>query len=173
VTETNLSPASKTELLERMRVERAAWDALVAQVPERSATEPLLPNGWSVKDLIAHVAAYEEWRAQRITEDLAGGQPPAADAGSSDGEGTWDTDTINAMIYEQHKDDDLPTVQAFAARSFREMIAAFEAAPDEYLRKPTWWTGGPSVLEMVPAQTYEHYAEHTDDLRAIIAEQAR
>ena len=49
---------SKSELLERMRAGREEWDALVAQIPDSARTEPALAGGWSVKDLIAHVAAY-------------------------------------------------------------------------------------------------------------------
>lgn len=78
---------------------------------------------------MAHIAAYEEWRTQRMHEDLGVSPLSTPDTGSaesetganagaeSDGEPVWDTDSINALIYEQHKADDLPTVRAFAARS--------------------------------------------------------
>jgi len=182
VTETTLFPANKPELLERMGADRAAWDALVSQVPDHLASDPLLPNGWSVKDVMAHIAAHEEWRTQRMNEDLGVSPIPTPDTdetgadaaaeGESDGEPVWDTDTINAMIYEQYKEDDLPTVEAFAARSFQDMIAAFDAAPNDYLNQPSWWTGGSTVMEMVPAQTSDHYAQHEDDLRAVTAKLA-
>jgi uncharacterized damage-inducible protein DinB len=42
-----------------MRAGREEWDALIAQIPDSARTEPALAGGWSVKDLIAHVAAYE------------------------------------------------------------------------------------------------------------------
>ncbi len=58
MTEPSTRPESKTELLERMRAGREEWDALIAQIPDSVRTEPALAGGWSVKDLIAHVAAY-------------------------------------------------------------------------------------------------------------------
>ena len=41
-------------------------DALIAQIPDSVRTEPALAGGWSVKDLIAHVAAFENWTAAQI-----------------------------------------------------------------------------------------------------------
>jgi hypothetical protein len=59
MSEPSTRPKSKTELLERMRAGREEWDALIAQIPDSARIEPALAGGWSVKDLIAHVAAIE------------------------------------------------------------------------------------------------------------------
>ena len=66
MTEIRNHPRGKLELLERMRAGRDEWDALIARIPETTLTAPVLTGGWSVKNLVAHVAAYEKWTASQI-----------------------------------------------------------------------------------------------------------
>ncbi len=75
MSEPSTGPRSKAELLERMRAGREEWDALIAQIPDSARTEPALPGGWSVKDLIAHIAAYENWTAAQIRAANEGRAP--------------------------------------------------------------------------------------------------
>ena len=58
-----------------MRAGREEWNALSAQIPDGVRTEPALAGGWSVKDLIAHVAAYENWTAGEIRAANEGRAP--------------------------------------------------------------------------------------------------
>ena len=172
--DTNTPPANKDELLERMRTGRASWDALVAHVPESVVAEPVLPNGWSVKDLVAHVAACEKWTAAQIVAMTEGRVPTDMELFGVEslpaGSRSWDTDSINAMIHDHSKDADIADVVLLADRSFQELVAAVEAAPDEVLANPGSWTNGESVLELVPGETYAHYEQHVDDLRSISGE---
>jgi hypothetical protein len=167
-------PECKCELLTRMRAERAVWDGLIAALPAPILTLNVLPNGWSVKDLIAHVAAYEKWTAAQIAAASAGRIPtdcelygmerlPPEAAG-------WDVDQQNAAIYEQYKDVPLAAVLALAQRAFADLLAAVVAVPEEDLGRSgaQSWTGHMTLLELVPAQAYEHYHQHIDDLRAVV-----
>jgi hypothetical protein len=68
---------NKTVLLDKMRKERAAWEALISEVGENRVTEPGADGYWKVKDTVAHMTAYEEWVVQcietrRIPEIFAG-----------------------------------------------------------------------------------------------------
>ena len=76
MTEPSPRPGNKTELLERMRAGREEWDALIAQIPDSARTEPALAGGWSAKDLIAHVAAHENWTAAQIRAANEAALPP-------------------------------------------------------------------------------------------------
>ncbi len=111
MTEPSIRPESKTELLERMRAGREEWDALIAQIPDSARTEPALAGGWSVKDLIAHVAAYENWTAAQIRAANEGRAPTNRELYGTEEtpdypEG-WDLDRQNAMIYARYKDTPL------------------------------------------------------------------
>ena len=173
MTETPIHPRSKRELLERMRAGREEWDALIAQIPETTLTRPVLTGGWSVKDLIAHVAAYEKWTAAQIraaNEDRAPSDMElyGVEERPSDPEG-WDLDRQNAAIYAQYKNMPLSEVMAFSGAAFGDLVAAIEMVSDEDIARPGAqpWAGDAALLEIVPGQCYAHYEQHIDDLKSI------
>jgi hypothetical protein len=172
MTETNAPPATKAELLERLRTGRATWDALVALVPDDVMDNPALSNGWSVKDLVAHVAAYEKWTAEQIAAEIESRAPSDEELLGAQSLPETDkddpTDAINEMIYERFKDTDLATVRAFSTRAYQELVAAIDAASDEKLQESAPWTGGGSALAIIPGNSYDHYDEHTEELRTIL-----
>lgn len=53
------------------------WDLAVAAVPPSVVAEPRLPGGRSVKDTVAHVAAWERWAEARIAARRQGRAPLA------------------------------------------------------------------------------------------------
>jgi hypothetical protein len=173
MTEPSPRPRSKTELLERMRAGREEWDALIAQIPDSARTEPALASGWSVKDLIAHVAAYENWTAAQIRAANEGRPPTNRELYGTEEmpdypEG-WDLDRQNAMIHVQYKEAPLAEVMTFSSRAFADLIAAVAAVADEDIVRPgaQAWTGDTTLLEVAPGQCYAHYEQHADELRSI------
>ena len=173
MTEPSTRPESKTELLERMRAGREEWDALVAQIPESVHAEPALAGGWSVKDLIAHVAAYENWTAAQIQAANEGRAPTdrelyGVDEMPADPEG-WDLDRQNVAIYARYKEMPLAQVMTFSRQAFADLIAAVEGVSDEDFTRTgaQTWTGDRTLLEVVPQQSYAHYAQHSGELRSI------
>ncbi len=173
MTKPSTRPGSKTELLERMRAGREEWDALLAQIPESVRTEPALTGGWSVKDLIAHVAAYENWTAAQIRAANEGRAPTnrelyGVDEMPDDPEG-WDLDRQNAAIYARYKEMPLAEVMTFSSQAFADLITAVEAVSDQDIGRSgaQTWTGGRTLLEIIPGQCYAHYEQHADELRSI------
>jgi hypothetical protein len=186
MTEPSPGPRSKAELLERMRVGREEWDALIAQIPDSARTEPALPGGWSVKDLIAHVAAYEHWTAAQIRAANEGRTPTNSELyGSDETPGDpeeWDIgedvvnqtepdiiDRQNARIYAQYKETPLAEVMTFSSQAFADLMAAVEAVSEEDVTRPgaQTWTEDSTLLEIIPGQSYAHYEQHTGELRSI------
>lgn len=173
MSEPSTRPGSKTELLQRMRAGREEWDALIAQIPDSARTEPVLAGGWSVKDLIAHVAAYENWTAAQIRAANEGREPTdrelyGVEEMPDDSEG-WDLDRQNAAIYARYKEIPLAGVMTFSSQAFVDLVAAVEAVPDEDIARTgaQTWTGGTTLLEIIPGQCYAHYDQHADELRSI------
>src|SRR5215217_7129775 len=166
-------PASKAELLERMRAGREEWDALITRIPDSVRTEPALAGDWSVKDLIAHVAAFEQWTAAQIRAANEGRSPTdrelyGVEEVTVDPEG-WDLDRQNAKIYAQYKETPLAEVMTLCNQAFADLVAAVEAVADEDFARPgaQTWTDDTTLLEVIPGQCYAHYAQHADELRSI------
>lgn len=178
MSDANPVPASKEDLLHRMRERRLAWDNLISTVPEETATGPNLPDGSSVKDLIAHIAAYERWTAAQIRAANEGRSPTEMELyGREDLPAEahgWNTDQINAAIREQHKDLSLAEAREFAGAAFNDLIGAIEAMPEEELLRPGAhdWVREGTLLAVIPGQSYAHYAMHEDDLRAVAGRMA-
>ena len=173
MTERSTHPRSKSELLERMRAGREEWDARIAQIPETTLTAPVLGSGWSVKDLIAHVAAYEKWTAAQIRAANEDRTPTdmelyGVEEMPPDAEG-WDLDRQNAAIYAQYKDMPLTEVMAFSGAAFGDLVTAIETVSVEDMARPgaQSWAGDAALLEIVPGQCYAHYEQHIDQLKSI------
>ena len=93
-----------------------------------------------MKDLIAHVAAYENWTAAQIRAANEGRAPTdmelyGVEELPPDAEG-WDLDRQNAAIYARYKDMPLAEVKIFAKRAFADLIAAVEGVGEEDLARP-------------------------------------
>ncbi len=177
MTHVDAEPRTKDELVARMLAERDAWDALIAWVPEEATTIPGLPEGWSVKDVIAHVMAYERWTAAMI-RGASTGEPPSTlelygteDPGDIAG---MDLDRRNAAIRALYHERPLAEVLVLADRAFDDLVAAVETLPDDVITTPGAqdWTGGESLLRLIPEQSYGHYRQHLPDLRAWLAARA-
>lgn len=171
--ESSTRPGSKSELLERMWAGREEWDALIAQIPESARTEPALAGGWSVKDLIAHVTAFENWTAAQIRAANEGRAPTdrelyGVEEVTLDPEG-WDLDRENAAIYARYKEMPLAEVMTFSRQAFADLMAAVEAVSDEDITRTgaQAWTEDSTLLQIIPGQCYAHYEQHADELRSI------
>ena len=165
--------ATKAELLDRIRTSYAAWQAAAEAIPESAMIRPVLPGDWSAKDLVAHVAAYEQWTAAQVRAATEGREPTplelyGQDDVAEDPQG-WDLDRQNAAIHARYRDVPLLDVLAFAERAHHDLVAALEAVPDDDVARPGAqpWTNGKSLLEVVPGQSWRHIEEHIDDLRAL------
>jgi hypothetical protein len=172
------APTNKAELLQRLQEKRLDFDNLIATVPAITAEEPNLPNDWSVKDLLAHVAAYERWMAGNIQAVNEGRLPTDAelyDEGQVlDSGDPYDLETLNASIYEHFHGKSWPEIRAFAGDAYARLIEAISNAPDaDFDREGLHpWLDDGSLLSRLPELTYGHYADHDADLRTVAGRMA-
>ncbi|MDQ3044533.1 MAG: ClbS/DfsB family four-helix bundle protein [Chloroflexota bacterium] len=168
-------PTTKAELLERIRAGREEWDALLAGASDEQLTASALPNGHSIKDVMAHIAAYERWTAAQIRGASSGTPPTNMELYDVDelppGPEIWDMDWQNAAIHEHYRDRPLAEVRQLARDTHDALIAAIEPLSDEEMATPgaQAWQGEDSLLRIIPGQTYAHYQMHLDDARTAIS----
>jgi hypothetical protein len=145
-------PATRAEFFDW---EKKAWSQLVA-VWRSLPDQALLQAGacgpeWSVKDVMNHIAAWQE-AALRAVGDLLAGR--WARLGS-------DTDRFNAQQYTLDRDRPLADTRQRLSRSRRELLALLATVPEDSLLNPFgrqqigWWA---------KYATYGHYREHIPDL---------
>ncbi len=154
---------NKAELLNEMRKGRARLEATLAQIREADMTLGGLDNGWSVKDLLAHLAFWER-RAGELLNILLRDEVPAPIP-------DYDVDAINKQAYVESLARPLVEVRQQEQAAYRDLLASVEAAPDAALFDPKRfaWTENRPFYACVEDNTYGHYDEHFPALDSFVA----
>jgi uncharacterized protein (TIGR03083 family) len=163
------SPTSKRDLLDRMASDRRVLDGLIAGVPRDRFAESTRWGSWTLKDLVAHIAAYERWTAEQLERP----NPSEAEIERTTEQASEGTDALNEMIYRQHKDDPLDAVLAESRAAHEALRAAIESLTDEQLAGSAWWTEGHSLLSAIPSESNAHYYDHVGTLQEAVDEPVR
>jgi len=132
---------------------RRTWDAAVEAVPRDMVDRRVLPQQRSVKDLVAHIAAWERWGAERLRATIAG--RPLEPTGE------WEPyeHAFNARAYARWWDASWATVRTEALDAYRAFWTAEWQLSDEQLFGP----GGRE--RMIVACGSEHYAPYVAQIR--------
>lgn len=156
---------NKQELLAAIRRERAAFEQAVARVGEARMTAPSLDGGRSVKDVLAHVSAWEKICMALIRNRTPIDPPAQGETGPS-------TDVINDRIYEGSRDKPLDEVVAEAQRSYADIVALVESLSDDELSAVQGGgEEGPRVGELIGGNGNGHYREHTAQIERWLSTQ--
>jgi hypothetical protein len=161
-------PRDKADLIARIRQGRAALADLIAGLSEVRLTTPGSAGGWSVKDHLAHLTAWERLvigrlRGQTDREHEVVGMDEAAYAAA-------DEESLNAFIYQRHKDQPLGEVRAAFDAATDEVLALVDAMTWEDLRRPTFpdLPGSGALLGNVVGNTYGHFNEHQEWIQDLL-----
>ena len=182
-------PLTHAELLARVRETYDDYSAAIAAIPEDTLTAPGTLGAWSVRDVIAHVGADQQWMAGQL-EALLAAEPPTAQAcyGTDDplpaGIDLSTQDARNAWQRERLRGLSLDEVREMAAGGHARLIAVIESLSDAQLAEEltiadlgtVGWVRRPAagetawpLWEWLRGVTYQHYPDHTTALRALVA----
>jgi hypothetical protein len=153
---------SKAEYLDDIRHAREEWDALLVEVGTARMTEPGAAGTWSVKDIVAHIT----WGEREMVEVLR--------ARALIGSELWDLrqDERNAVVYAENRDRPLDEVLAESRQVAAELYEAIAALDEQDLIDASRFRDMPAdwvPWEVLAGNTYEHYHDHTRDVRAWLA----
>lgn len=156
-------PTSKTQLLEQTR---QTYDVLQAEL-DKLSPEQMVEGGivgeWSVKDVLAHLMA---WQQMCLDWYRAGkrGETPVTPSEKY----TWrQIPALNQEIYETHRERPLDDViQEFNA-SHQRILAAIEDITDAELFTPKVyaWTKSTTLGSYLTSATCSHYAWARKEIR--------
>jgi hypothetical protein len=149
--------------LEFLEEERDAWrpfEALVSIPDERMDVSVAEAHGWSARDLIGHLVAWQEG-ALATARELAVGEGSAAKARLDE---EWDRrgDDMNADIAAEWRAMPLDEVRRRLATVPGELRGYLTVVPE------TRWLKNDDYLRFFLDETIEHYADHEADLRAVL-----
>lgn len=163
------------QFLERMRAERARWEALLARVAGRLGPEASIVAGdWTLKDLVAHVTAYERGLVEWLEGAARGEALTFPDLDHPD------LDYRNALILRANRPRPWEDVEGEAAVVFSRLLALVASLSQEELAdggrsewyvRPRWGEARP-LWRCIADDSYRHYHQHIPDLEALLAERA-
>lgn len=148
------------ELLRRMDAGRERLVALLDGADERKMLERLFPNGWSRRDLLAHLGAWER-RIAGIFEALRDGSEPERRLDESE------TDALNERFEREWSELSVPQVVRAEGAAFSQVRSLVEHASHEELFDPhrfAWTRDDGAFYGWIIGNTYGHLDEHLEDL---------
>jgi uncharacterized damage-inducible protein DinB len=150
---------TRDEVLTLMQTERErVWNA-IAELSEEAMSHPARDGDWSVKDILAHLAFWEQDATQRLEFIAAGRSDKIRYYGSDE-----QIDETNADVYYRRRDWTLEQAMQALRRARERMLEALTAITDDQLAsKPS----GIPVLHWLAGDTYEHDQEHLLQLLAV------
>jgi hypothetical protein len=161
-------PQTLAQVLERVHTSWAALFDTIAGLTDRQLVEPG-PEGWSVKDHLAHVMAWE----QAPTAILGGRhQREAFGLDEAAYERIDSVDQLNARVYERYRDLPLDQVRSDMTRVHEQLVAALEGLTDADLGRTIGSFGGDPedqrpLLDKIEGDSWGHYADHAGWLREL------
>jgi hypothetical protein len=151
------------------------WEDLLAGLDEGQITAALAPTELSVKDVIAHLWAWQQRSIARM-EAAALNQEPAFPAWQAaldpDGEGT--TDQVNTWIFETYRDQPWPKVHQNWREGFQQFLTLAQGISERDLLdsgKYAWLHWYP--LAWVLLSSYDHHQGHFEKLEIWLRERGR
>lgn len=150
----------KQEILQALRAEFNRWEALLAGMNEAQITDPQLPGGLSLKDVIAHLWAWQQRSIARMDAALHNHEPefpkwPETLVAEAD-----DVDQVNDWILRTNRDKSWAQVYAEWRAGFLRFVELTEAIPEQELLQPGRYAWlGEHPLALIPRSSYEHHHE--------------
>lgn len=149
----------KSDLLRRLRAGYTRFHMLIARLTMAELEDSGAAGVWSLKDLIAHFIAHEQFALNELA---------AAQRGKRYQHPISDNQAMNADAVAQYAATPAEQVLLAWDRSFHQVVAAIEAlAEADFASESTLVsTLGDTIDGAFANNTYEHYAEHTPAVRA-------
>lgn len=161
------TPTTKQALLHE--IERAHQDMvrLLAALRAEEKTAPILEEGWSVKDSLAHLVDWEKMTLDWLTRSLRGEHVKRFREGflyDDETEREAVMEKLNAHLFTQNKNRALDDVmQDFRAthRAILDFVAQMNEN-DIFDPQRFAWRNGSPAFDLIAGNTFEHYDEHRE-----------
>ena len=166
-------PMDQARLLDHMQQEYAALAATLAPLDEARLTRPGVYGDLSVKDVLAHVAAWQGMEIGWLQAALRGAPvvryAPGYELNGDNGDAV--TDRLNARIVAENRDKPFAAVLADLQSTHSGLIAVVQALSDADLNDPhrfAWWDGEP-IWTSIAGNSYDHVREHRELIQGWLA----
>ncbi len=146
---------TKAQLLAKLLESRAALEKVLGKVAPDAMTSPGVCGAWSAKDVLAHVAHWQELHLGWWAAVQRGETPEVPAPGLTFRPD--DMDKLNQQIFRAHCDQPLEEVLHYLRETYERFMAVVEATPEDDLFRPGLV---PFIGKGTLARWYIEYAQH-------------
>lgn len=158
----------KTTLLNTIQAEYAQLESLLAPLNEAQLCAMPLDGEWSIKDIMAHVAVWEQICARWLEEFLRGVTPQPSERLE---------DGVNNRIYRENRDRSLAEVRELFHDAHQQLLQQVDLLAQTLSEEDLngshrfAWTEhwpGYSLIAVIADNSYEHYQDHAQHIRRLL-----
>jgi len=147
----------KKALLAEIQRERTALDDTLALIPPRHMTKGgVTRGGWSVKDILAHLVAWQQMNLDWYAAGLRGEKPAMPAPGYT----LRDLPRLNEVIYRKHHRRSLKAVMQDYRAHHERVVALINTLSDKdliTLNRFSWTGSSWTLSDYLRASTAAHY----------------
>lgn len=147
---------SKDQLLKDIHMERRRLEKNLSVLSTEDMIQSGVTGTWSVKDILAHLVAWERLFLDWYSTGVRGGTPETMPVGM----GQKTIDALNQQIYEKNQWRSLDDILAEFHKSYQEVVMLIETIPEEdmFVHGRFHWTGKLMLADYIAGNTCNHYA---------------
>jgi hypothetical protein len=151
---------TKDELIKQIETEWENLQAALDGLTEEQMHQPGVVGEWSVKDILAHITAWQTRLITTLFKAENGFTPDTTDGGQT-------VDQLNEEFYREMKARSFDRVWDDLDSSYHQILSRLESWKDKDLFDPKRfkWMKGKPFAEYIAGDSYEHYAEHAVQIR--------
>jgi uncharacterized damage-inducible protein DinB/predicted RNase H-like HicB family nuclease len=149
--------AWRRRLLAHLAAERSEFTAQFIGLDERVLLEWPVIDDWTVRDVLAHVAAWDQLFAERVELILAGREHEMAGV---------DLDERNAALHIEHQGWSLERALAACVKARADFLAALAQLSDEDFHRRRRFSWGEASVRQWTGWRAMHDASHASELAA-------
>ncbi len=154
---------TKHQLLAALKAEFDRWESLLGSLSEPQLLARDLPAGLSIKDVVAHLMAWQGLSIARL-EAARDNRDPDYELGPAglDPDADENVERINAWIHETYLEMPWPQVYERWRAGFLRFIDLADAMPEDALLQPAryWWLKDTPLSAVLEGSYDHHHDEH-------------
>jgi len=164
--------ADKSQILFQLKQSFAQWQDLLASLDQEQMITPLTPSDWTVKDIVAHMWAWQQGSVARMEAALRDRPPAYPDWWLANGpDPEEDLNRTNAWIFRANRERSWESVYTHWKDQFQRYISLTSTLGEDDLLIPGRyaWMGSYAIADSCLG-SIEHHKEHFDDLKTWLSE---
>lgn len=153
---------TRDEMLRALKQSHSSLLETIDGIPEDAIVTQPVTESWTIKDLLGHMAMWQQVALSFITDYRASGTPQSLGL-----ENDAAVDTYNRRGADLRRDWSLARARAELEDAHRHLLSAVESLSDDDLHKalPAPWHSAATLEQLIAINSYEHDPEHIEQIK--------